>query len=62
MIIFGVQKKVPPAMTSGAVAAVASLILLGHGMSVKRIVARTSEECWGDLPELEADESIAGLG
>ncbi len=43
--------------TSGVVALVSSLILLGHGLSVKRIVARTSEECWGALPELELDDS-----
>ncbi len=56
-IIFGLQNLIRPAITSGVVALVSSLILLGHGLSVKRIVARTSEECWGDLPELELDDS-----
>ncbi len=54
LLIFAMQKMIRPAMTSAAVVVVASLILLGHAISVKRIMARTSEECWGDLPELEA--------
>ena len=57
LIIFGMQKLFRPAITSGVVATVASLILLGHGLSVKRIVARSPLECWGDLPELEVDDS-----
>lgn len=57
LIVFGMKQAFRPAITSGIVALVSSLILLGHGLSVKRIVARTSEECWGDLPELELDES-----
>ena len=57
LIVFGMKQAMRPAITSGIVASVSSLILLGHGLSVKRIVARTPEECWGDLPELELDES-----
>ena len=57
LIVFGIQKLFQPAITSGIVAAVAGLILLGHRLSVKRIVARSSMECWSDLPELEVDDS-----
>ena len=57
LIIFGLQNAIRPAITSGIIALVSSLILLGHGLSVKRIVARTPEECWGDLPELELEDS-----
>jgi hypothetical protein len=59
LIVLAMRKLVRPAMTSAIVVVVASLILLGHAISVKRIIARTSEECWGDLPELEADDSVA---
>lgn len=63
LIVFGVRNMIRPAMTSAAVVVISSLILLGHAISVRRIVARTSEECWGDLPELEADDVAAyGLG
>lgn len=55
--LFGLQNAIGPAITSGIIASVSGLILLGHGLSVKRIVARTPEECWGDLPELELDDS-----
>lgn len=55
-IAFGVANQIRPAITSGVVSTVASLILLGHGLSVKRVVARSSEECWSDLPVLERDE------
>lgn len=57
LVAFGLAQAFRPAITCGVVAMVSSLILLGHGLSVKRIVARTPEECWGDLPELELDES-----
>ncbi len=40
-------------MTIGGVAvAVSGAILLSHALSVKRIMARSPEECWSDLPEL----------
>ena len=58
LLVFTMQKMLRPAMTSAVVVVVSSLILLGHAISVKRIVARTSEECWGDLPELEAEDSV----
>lgn len=57
LLIFGVRQAIRPAITSGIVALVASLILLGHGLSVKRVVARSPDECWDDLPVLEIDES-----
>ena len=57
LIGFGLAKAFRPAITCGTVATVASLILLGHGLSVKRVVARSPEECWADLPELELDDS-----
>jgi hypothetical protein len=56
LLVFGMQNAIRPAMTSAVVVIVSSVILIGHAISVKRIVARTSEECWGDLPELEAAE------
>ncbi len=58
LIVFGVRKMPRPAMTSAVVVVVSSLILMGHAISVKRIVARTSQECWGDLPELEAEDTV----
>jgi hypothetical protein len=57
LIVFGIANAIRPAITSGIVATVSGLILLGHGLSVKRIVARTPLECWGDLPVLEVDDS-----
>lgn len=57
VILFGMRQLMRPAITGGIIALVSSLILLGHGLSVKRIVARSPEECWGDLPELELDDS-----
>ena len=48
-------------MTTGGVAvAVSGAILLSHALSVKRIVAKSPEECWGDFPELVlADDECA---
>ncbi|MFM9964217.1 MAG: hypothetical protein ACKV2Q_23680 [Planctomycetaceae bacterium] len=57
LIVFGLQNMIRPALTSAVVVVVSCLILLGHAISVKRVVARTSEECWGDLPVLEAEDS-----
>ena len=57
LIGFGLANAIPQAVTSGILALVSSLILLGHGLSVKRVVALTSEECWADYPELELDDS-----
>ena len=58
LLVFTMQKMIRPAMISAMVVVVASLILLGHAISVKRIMARTSEECWGDLPELEREAEV----
>jgi hypothetical protein len=56
LIIFGMKQAIRPAIISGTIAMAASLILLGHGLSVKRVVARSPDECWADLPELEPDD------
>jgi hypothetical protein len=56
VIVFAMKREFRPATSSALVVIVSSLILLGHAISVKRIVARTSEECWGDLPELESED------
>jgi hypothetical protein len=58
LLVFAKQKMIRPAMVSAAVIVVSSLILLGHAISVKRILARTPEECWGDLPELGAEDLL----
>lgn len=56
LIVFGLKNLLQPAMTGGILSMVSGLILLGHGLSVRRIVAKTPEECWGNFPELEIDD------
>lgn len=56
-IVFGLNNMLPEAITSGGISLVAGVILLGHGFSVRRVVAKTPEECWADLPELELDDA-----
>lgn len=56
-IVFGLNNMLPQAITSGGISLVAGVILLGHGLSVRRVVAKTPDECWADLPELELDDA-----
>jgi uncharacterized membrane protein (DUF485 family) len=57
LIVFAMQGNIQGGTISGIVTLVSSLILLGHGLSVKRIVARSPDECWDDLPVLELDDA-----